>query len=165
MLDEREEEGGGQPHEASTNIALIHPADVRDNARLGHGAKHLFDRRCVLIRIPQLGLDVDDIIGNVIGLRWIVSGLLEWLEWRLQGEPAAAGDAGCRTLAVDAVGAGVGVEDTQGLCGIAVGLLPLPEHVVDPAVVEVEDWVEGCGVLRVLVWGRGSKRNIAVHEH
>ena len=53
-------------------------------------------------------------------------------------------------LVVDGVGAGVGVDDGEdvfGVEGTILGDLPLPEDVIDPAVVEEEDGVERGGVL------------------
>ena len=87
-------------------------------------------------------------MGNVVH----AVGFLEGLQERVEVQPAATGDAGGGALGVDGVGAGVGIDGGE-LCfrfqsGVVSGL-PLPEDVVDPAVMEEEDGVEGGGVILI----------------
>jgi hypothetical protein len=139
-------------HEGAADSCLGDVADVGEDGGGGGGSHEIAVGgeggvgEGVVVGVAELSLDVGDIVGGVLGgVRF-----LEGLERGVEAKPAATWDAGGRALAVDGVCAGVGVEEGEaclGLEGGVVFLLPLPEDVVDPAVVEEEDGVEGGGVV------------------
>lgn len=150
-------QGPSRDDEGAAKCSAVDVAHSQDRRRLGWRARKWWLR--VVIVVAQVG-DVDDFLGRD-GLRRVM-GVLERVERAVEGEPCAARHPGGGTLAVDGVGAGVPLDDLEGVA-LVVPDLPSPEHEVDEAVVEEEDWVKGGRVvLAHVAVGAGGMVEVAL---